>query len=82
MKTHESEIIDLALSQAIERYMEMKPECVHDAITSEWHEQIAVILTEFFFRAACPKCRSTHDFIEMERENGGGNYVVSICGCE
>jgi hypothetical protein len=82
MKTHETEITDLALSQAIERYMEMEPDKVYEAITREWHEQIAVLLVEFFFKATCGNCGGTNDFIEIERDNGNGNYVAAICGCE
>jgi len=82
MPTAATEILDLALSQAIERYAEMEPNDVYDAITNEWPEQIAVLLVEFFFKATCANCGGTNDFIEIERENGGGNYIAALCGCE
>jgi hypothetical protein len=82
MRTPEIEILDLAVTQAIERYVDMEPNEVYDAIADEWPEQIAVLLVEFFFKATCGSCGGTNDFIEVERENGGGNYVAAICGCE
>jgi hypothetical protein len=82
MKTSISEVLDLAITQAIERYIDMEPDDVCDAIVNEWPEQIAVLLIEFFIKATCSQCSSTNDFIEIERENGGGNYVAAICGCE
>jgi hypothetical protein len=82
MRTADSEIFDLALTQAIERYLDMEPNAVYDAIAEEWPEQIAVLLVEFFFKLTCGKCGDPNDFIEIERESGGGNYVAAICGCE
>ena len=82
MRTPESEKIDLALSQAIEAYIEMEPDTIYEAIANEWPEQIAILLVEFFFKATCVHCSGTNDFIEIERENGDGNYVDVICGCE
>ncbi|MEJ0061658.1 MAG: hypothetical protein WDO70_00255 [Alphaproteobacteria bacterium] len=77
-----SEIIDLTLTQAIERYMEMEPEAVHDAIVAEWPEQLAVILVEFFFKTTCGNCDGLPDFIQIPREQSDIYYIVPLCGCE
>jgi hypothetical protein len=82
MRTSEIEIFDLAMTQAIERYLDMEPNAVYDAIAEEWPEQIAVLLVDFFFKVTCGKCGDLNDFIEVERENGGGNYIATICSCE
>lgn len=82
MRNSVSEIIDLALSQALERYMEMTPDAVSDAIAAEWPEQIAALLSEFIFNSHCTTCGGQPDFIEMERESGHCTYVVPLCGCE
>ena len=82
MKTPETEMLDLALAQAIERYMAMEPNEAHDAIEDEWPEQIVVLLAEFFFKTACPDCGAGFDFIPIERENGNGAYLTPICACE
>jgi hypothetical protein len=77
-----SEVIGLALTQAIECYMEMEPEAAYDAIIADWHEQLAVILVEFFFKTTCNKCGGMPDFIEMSRESSDSNYIVPICSCD
>lgn len=77
-----SEIIDLALTQAIERYMEMDENAVYDAITSEWPEQIAALLVEFLFNTGCCHCTGMTDFLQIPREHGGSNYIVPIGGCK
>jgi hypothetical protein len=77
-----SEIIDLALTQAIECYLEMEPEAAYDAIVAEWHEQLAVMLVEFFFKATCGNCAGMPDFIQLPREQGDTNYIVPICSCD
>ena len=82
MRTPMSEIIDLALTQSIERYMEMESDAVYDAITREWPEQIAAILVEFFFNTGCCDCAGMTDFMQIPREHGTSNYIVPIGGCE
>lgn len=82
MRTPASELIDLALTQAIERYMEMEPDIVYDAIAKEWPDQMAALLAEFLFRATCGHCGGVPDFIEYRRENGFSNYIAPICDCE
>jgi hypothetical protein len=77
-----SEIIDLALTQAIERYMEMRPEAVADAIAAEWPEQIATLLAELMFKSPCASCGGMADLIQFERHNGDSNYIVPLCGCD
>ncbi len=70
MKSHMSETIDLILTQAIERCVEMAPEQAYNAIVSEWGEQMAAILTEFFFKTTCNNCDGMPDFIQIPREQG------------
>jgi hypothetical protein len=82
MKNPMSEIVDLALTQAIECYMEMEPEAAYDAIVSEWHEQLAVILVEFFFKTTCGNCDGMPDFIQIPREQGDSTYIAPMCSCD
>ncbi len=82
MKTPMSETIDLVLTQAIERYVDMSPEEAYNAIVTEWHEQMAAILIEFFFKTTCNNCDGMPDFIELPREQGGTHYVVPLCSCD
>ena len=82
MRNPLSEMIDLALTQAIEGYMEMEPEAAYDAIIAEWHEQMAILLVEFFFKPHCPTCTSMPDFIQMPREDGDSLYYVPMCSCD
>jgi hypothetical protein len=83
MKTHNSEMLDLALTQAIEQYIEMEPDEVHFAIANEWPEQIAVLLEEFFFKSTCGDLsKSMPDFIQIERDNGHSHYIVLLCSCD
>jgi hypothetical protein len=82
MRTSVSELIDLALTQAIERYMEMERGAVSDAIAAEWPEQIAALLSEFIFNAHCANCGAAPDFIEMERDSGDCSYILPLCGCD
>jgi hypothetical protein len=81
MKNFTNEIIDLALTQAIEGYIEMEPEAAYEAIVAEWHEQLAVMLVEFFFKTTCGSCAGIPDFIQLPREQGGSNYIVPMCSC-
>ncbi len=82
MRTPMSEILDLALTQAIERYMEMEPEAVYDAIVDEWPEQMAIILVEFFFKTTCGTCNGMPDFVQIPREHGDTMYIVPLCSCK
>jgi hypothetical protein len=52
MKDREAEIFDLALTQAIDKYMEMEPDEIYRAIVMDWHDQMASLLLSFFFGAA------------------------------
>ena len=49
MRTPTTEVLDLALTQTIERYRDMDPDDVYDAIAAEWPEQMAILLIEFLF---------------------------------
>ncbi|MDR3560894.1 MAG: hypothetical protein P4N59_05575 [Negativicutes bacterium] len=82
MQTHLTEVFDLALTQAIERYIEMEPQAAHEAITREWPEQIAVLIAEFLFNSFCGDCGGMAHFVEIERENGHSNYFIPLCACE
>ena len=82
MRTNMSELIDLALTQAIERYMEMEPDAVYEAIAHEWPEQMAVILTEFMFRTTCGLHDETTTFIQVPRAQGGSTFLIPLCRCD
>lgn len=82
MKSHAAEMFDLALTQAIERYVDIPQNEVWDAILDEWPEQIAVLLIEFLFKPICGECASPVDYVSIERESGHGNYMVPLCDCD
>lgn len=82
MRTPMSEILDLALTQAIEHYIEMEPELAYDAIVDEWPEQIAIILVEFLFRTTCGACNRGTDFVQVPRQQGDTMYIVPLCSCK
>jgi hypothetical protein len=82
MKTPVLEMLDLALTQAIERYMEMEEDEVYEAIAAEWPEQIAVLLVEAFFKTTCGNCCGMTEFIQIARIQGDSTYFVPMCGCE
>ncbi len=82
MRNPMSEVIDLTITQALECYMEMEPDAAYNAIIADWHEQLAVILVEFFFKTTCTSCGGMPDFIQIPREDGDSNYIVPICSCE
>ena len=82
MRNSMSEIIDLALTQAIECYAEMEPEAAYEAIVAEWNEQLAIMLVEFFFNTTCGNCAGMPDFIHLPREGGDTTYIVPICSCD
>jgi|GEM_PF-4430387 len=81
MKTYAVEVIDLALSQSIERYMEMKPDEIYDAIVSEWTEQIAVLLIGFFFKTGCGRCTCLPDIVPVKRDEHDSHFYVAFCNC-
>ena len=82
MRNPQSEILDLALTQALDRYMEMEVTDVCEVIHKEWPEQIAILLTEFVLKTTCPNCGDITDFVQIERDNGGSTYVAPLCTCE
>lgn len=82
MRTTMSEIIDLELTQAIERYMEMEPKFVFDAIKREWPEQLAALLVEFMFDIICGDGDGMADYVHIVREDGHNCYIVPIGSCE
>ncbi len=77
-----AETLDLILTQAIERYIEMGADEAERAIEIEWHEQVAALLTEFLFKSRCDKCDGEMEFVEMSREDGDSNYIVPMCSCD
>ena len=82
MKSNMSEIIDLTVTQALERYLEMEPESAYNAIVNEWYEQMAVLLVEFFFKTSCGSCAGVPDFVQIPREHGDSDYIAPRCDCE
>ncbi len=82
MRTLETEIIDLTLTQAIERYMEMETfDDAHEAIVEEWPEQIAVLLIEFLDNLHCGQCGKNFELLSLNRDNGDSHYIVFVCTC-
>jgi len=82
MRTSMSKIIDLALTQALERYSEMSPEAAYAAIVREWPEQLAILLIEFFFKSTCGNCGGMPDFVQIPREQGDSDCMMLLCRCE
>ena len=82
MRTPMSEIVDLDLTQSIERYLEMEPDEIRDAIVKEWPEQTAVLLEEFLFNTSCGNCGGVPDFIQKEREDSDSSHVAPVCSCK
>jgi len=82
MKNHTSQILDLAITQAIEHYRDMEPEEAYNAIIADWPEQIAVLLIEFLFRTWCGACGELVDFIQIERDNDNTTFISAFCDCE
>lgn len=82
MKSHAAEMLDLALTQAIERYVDMPQNEIWDVILEEWPEQIAVLLIELLFKPVCRECTSSVNYISIERESGHGNYIIPLCACD
>jgi hypothetical protein len=82
MRTISTELIDLILTQAIERYSEMTSDEAYEAIASEWPEQTAALLEEFLFKTTCGNFTGMTDLIQIERDNGFGFYFSPICTCE
>lgn len=76
MKSPTTEMIDLALTQALERYMEMDPSDVYEAIVHEWPEQTAALLTDFFYGNRGGTFGVQSGLIEIPRTSGGMTYYV------
>jgi len=83
MRNNVTEVLDLALTQAIERYAEMEPYDIQEAIATEWPEQLAVVLVEYMLKTTCGNCTGIPDFIQIERDTGDGHYyLVPLCSCD
>ena len=76
----ELEILDLTLTQAIDKYLEMEPDEICTAITTEWPEQIAVILTAFLFNTACVWPVRRPRPVYLQRKNGLSHYITFLSG--
>lgn len=77
MKNHSVLIVDLALTQAIEQYIEMLPHEAYNAILRDWPEQIASLLFEFMFRAGGPTGYSTTNFKTTSLRDDNTAYITS-----
>ena len=76
------ELLDLILSQAIERYLEMKPAHVEKALIREWPPQMRTLIRHFIDKSTCRKCHTHIRFmlnIEAGKDSG---YVVRLCQCK
>ncbi|MDR3423950.1 MAG: hypothetical protein P4M13_02570 [Alphaproteobacteria bacterium] len=76
------EVFDLFLSQTIDRYNDMPPDEAHEAIGSDWHEQMAAVIEAAMFQTPCGNFHEMAELLEIARENGHGIYFVPICSCE
>jgi hypothetical protein len=65
-------LFDLILTQAIERYEEMKPDEIRRAIRTEWKDQTAVLLRGFFFK---PGRKGLPELRHRARRDGNGVYI-------
>jgi len=81
MRDTMSEIMDLALTQAIERYRDMRPGEAYQAIADEWPQQIAILLIEFFFKTTCGMDVEMPPLMFIERDNSNNPYAVLVCRC-
>ncbi len=81
MNDSTTELLDLILTQALERYVEMKPEDVEKAIKKEWPQQIGTLIRVFLHKTRCDKCNMQVRFTLLMKANGHSGYVAPICNC-
>jgi hypothetical protein len=82
MPTPDMEIIDLVLTQAIERYSEMDADVAEAAIFLEWPEQTAVLLKAFMLGHACYRCGGSPGLFHVQRRDFNNTYIKPLCVCE
>ena len=82
MPDNTAELLELILTQSIERYLEMKPAEVDKAIMREWPQQIRTLLRVFLYKTMCDKCQTQVRFMLVMKSKGGGGYVAPICDCK
>ena len=68
-------LFDLVLTQAIERYGEMQPQEIRKAIKTEWKDQTAVLLREFFFKSGSGGSKGLPELRHRARKDGNGIYL-------
>ena len=77
-----TELLELILTQSIERYIEMKPAEAEKAITREWPQQIRTLLRVFLHKTTCDKCQTSVRFMILMKGDGSGSYVSPVCNCK
>ncbi len=87
MQTLVCEIHDLALTQALERYIEMTPHSACEAIMSDHPHQTAVLLIYFLFSAPSRGRVRAQNFVHRPRAQGTRTYIdhvdaVDRLGCQ
>jgi len=68
------EVVDLLLTQSLERYQDMEPRRIPLAIMQEWGPQTSALLDHFIARAARHNRYDMPRFILRPRIGGGGSY--------
>ncbi|MGB9152205.1 MAG: hypothetical protein WCD70_03855 [Alphaproteobacteria bacterium] len=76
------ELLELILTQSIERYVEMKPADAEKAIAQEWPQQIRTLLRVFLHKTTCDKCQTSVRFMVLMKKDGNGVYVSPVCNCK
>ena len=70
------EMFDLSVSQAIDRYIDMKPKEFIHAIFQEWPEQMAIVLIVFMSAIKCPLLEGAFRVVYVERRNKACSYIT------
>ena len=83
MPDNTAELLELILTQSIERYLEMKPAEAEKAIMREWpQQQLRTLIRVFLHKTTCDKCHTQVRFMLLMKKNGSGGYVAPVCDCK
>ncbi len=84
MTDNTKEILELILTQSLERYLEMKPAETEKALLRDWpqQQQMRTLLRVFLSKTACDKCHTQVRFMLLMKSDGTGNYIAPICDCK
>lgn len=79
MPALDAEIFDLALTQALERYLELPVAEAGRLVRAEWPEQAAAVLYSFLFNNSCRHCDHSVRFVHITRKNGTSSLILPLC---